>query len=80
MTQNSHVLSSKNIRDMTHMGWFRLVGSLKLRVSFAKETYKRDCILQKRPIILKSLLIVAPPDVYDMTRSYVCDMTHMCVT
>ena len=45
------------------MGWLRLVGSLKLQVSFAKETYKRDDILQKRPIILtwRSLLIVATP-------------------
>jgi len=28
-----------------HMGWLRLVGSLKLQVSFAKETYQRDGIL-----------------------------------
>ena len=34
---------------------------MKLQVSFAKETYKRDYILQKRPIILRSLLIVATP-------------------
>jgi len=34
-----------------HMGWLRLVGSLKLYVSFAKEPYKRGHILQKRPII-----------------------------
>jgi len=31
------------------------------RVSFAKEPYKRDDILQKRPIILRSLLIEATP-------------------
>jgi len=37
------------------MGWL----SLKLQVSFAKEPYKRDDILQKRPIIWRSLLIVA---------------------
>ena len=37
------------------MGWLRLVGSLKLEVSFEKEPYKRDDILQKRPIILRSL-------------------------
>jgi len=43
------------------MGWLRLVGSLKLEVSFAKEAYKRDDILQKRPMILRSLLIVATP-------------------
>jgi len=35
------------------------VSSLKLYVSFAKEPYKRDYILQKRPVILRSLLIVA---------------------
>jgi len=35
------------------MGWLQLVGSLKLQVSFAKEPYKRDDILQKRPIILR---------------------------
>ena len=39
----------------------RLVGSLKLWVSFAKEPYKRDDILQNRPIVLRSLLIIATP-------------------
>jgi len=39
------------------MGWLRLVGSLKLQVTFAKEPYQRDYILQKRPVILRSLLI-----------------------
>jgi len=43
------------------MGWLRWVGSIKLLVSFAKEPYKREYILQKRPIISRSLLIVAPP-------------------
>jgi len=43
------------------MGWLRLVGSLKLEVSFAKEPYKRDDILQKRPIMLRSLLIADTP-------------------
>jgi len=32
----------------TAMGWLSLVGSIKLLVSFAKEPYKRDDILQKR--------------------------------
>jgi len=36
-------------------GVLRLVGSLKLKVSFAKEPYKRDNILQKRPTIVRSL-------------------------
>jgi len=43
------------------MGLLRLVGSFKLNVSSAKEPYKRDYILQKRPIILRSLLLVATP-------------------
>jgi len=63
------------------MGWLRLVGSLKIQVSFAKEPYKRDDILQKRLIISRSLLIVATP--YAYTYMYVCEasvyvmrMTH----
>jgi len=39
----------------------RLVGFVKVQVSFAKEPYNRDYILQKRPVILRSLLIVATP-------------------
>jgi len=34
---------------------------LKLYLSFAKEPYKRDYILQKRPIISRNLLIEATP-------------------
>jgi len=41
------------------MGWLRLVGCLKLWVCFAKEPYKREYTLQKKLIILRSLLIVA---------------------
>ena len=41
------------------MGWLRLVGSLKLYVSFAEIRLFYRVFLQKRPIILKSLLIVA---------------------
>ena len=37
------------------MGWLRLVGSLKLQVTFAKEPYQRDYILQKRPKFLREL-------------------------
>jgi len=33
-----------------NMGWLRWVGSFKWWVSFAKQPYKRDDILQKRPI------------------------------
>ena len=53
--------STPRYMRMLIMGWLRSVGSLKLQVSFAKEPYKRDDILQKRPVILRSLLIVATP-------------------
>jgi len=43
------------------MGWLRLVGSLKLYVSFAEYRLFYRSLLQKRPIILMSLLIVATP-------------------
>ena len=67
---NTHSLFTSNSAGNLHMGWLRLVGSLKLQVSFAKEPYKRDDILQKRPIILRSLLIVATP--YACMRVFVC--------
>jgi len=43
------------------MGWLRLVGSLELQVSFAEYRLFYRALLQKRPIILRSLLIVASP-------------------
>jgi len=39
------------------MGWLRLVGSLKLCVSFAEHIFFYRAFLQKRPMILRSLLI-----------------------
>jgi len=45
----------------TLMGWLRLVGPSKDKVFLSKEPYKRDNILQKRPIILRSVLIVGTP-------------------
>ena len=59
----SYCCQNKYIWGISHidMGWLRLVGSLISYVSFAKEPYERDDILQKRPIILRSLLIVATP-------------------
>jgi len=52
------------------MGWLQLVGSIKLKVSFAKKPYKRDYILQKRPIIQSILLTVAN---FFWSRNYVTD-------
>jgi len=45
-------------------------------VSFAKEPYKRDDILRKRPAILRRLLIVATPYAHTRTRIYVHAYTH----
>jgi len=68
------------------MGWLWLVGSLKLQVSFAKEPYKRDDILQRGPIILRSLLTVATPyhtclasDIYDTTCIHLKDIPHLYI-
>ena len=49
------------------MGWLRLVGSSKFQVSFAKEPYKRDYIVQKRPVISRSILIEATPYLSTLT-------------
>ena len=38
-----------------------MIGSIKIYISFAKEPFKIDDILQKRPIILSILLTVATP-------------------
>ena len=43
------------------MGWLRLVGSLKLQVSFVEYSLFYRALLQKRPMILRSILIVATP-------------------
>jgi len=43
------------------MGRLRLVSSLKLQVSFAEYRLFYRALLQKRPVLLRSLLIVATP-------------------
>jgi len=55
------ILTQTILHLQAAVGWVRSVGALKLQVSFAKEPDERDDILQKRPIILRSLLIVATP-------------------
>ena len=54
----------------------RLVGSSKLWISFAKEPYKRYDILQKRRMILRSLLIVATPS-HTSTHNESHTYTHL---
>ena len=59
-------------RAITHMGWLRLVGSLKFQVSFAEHCLFYRALLQKRPMILRSLLIVA--------TTYIQNTCAMCAT
>ena len=56
-----HLLCALDAVVCVVTGWLWSVGSMKLYVSFAKEPYKRDNILQKRPVILSILLTVAAP-------------------
>jgi len=67
-----HVINPKHLRIcigyhapkeflLHHMGWLRLVGSIKFQVSFAEYHLFDRALLQKRPVILRSLLIVATP-------------------
>ena len=44
-----------------HMGCVWSVGSIKLYVSFEKESYKRDNIMKKGPMILSILLTAVTP-------------------
>ena len=52
-----------------HMGWLRLVGFCKLQDSFAEYSLFYRALLQKRPRILRSLLVVATPYTTDVTTS-----------
>jgi len=54
-------LDSTPLTAKSTMGWLRLVGPLKVQVSFAEYSLFYRALLQKRLIILRSLLIVATP-------------------
>jgi len=56
-----YILPINTHKAYTGMGWLHVIGPLKLQVSFAKEPYERDDILQKRRTILRSFLIAATP-------------------
>jgi len=60
------------------MGWLWLVGSIQLQVSFAKEPYKRDDILQKRRIISSILLTVATPQ--QQTATHCNTLQHAAIS
>ena len=53
---------------------------LKSTGSFAKELYKRDDILQKRPIILRHLLMVATPYLIRLVDLHGACIKHSCGT
>jgi len=58
------------------MGWLQLVGSIKSLVSFAKEPYKRDDILQKRFVNLSILLTGDTPiPSNNLTSQYTTELT-----
>ena len=85
-TVSSHKNDTRHTSNEVYMGWLRLVGSLKLQVSFAEYRLFYRALLQKRPIILKSLLLVATPYLYTShMHSCVCRTTmcaayiHVCV-
>ena len=63
------------------MEWLRLVSSFKLQVSFAEYSLFHRALVQKRPIILWSLLIVATPYVFCSWRyriyTYIC--MYVCI-
>ena len=55
-----------------HMGWLRLVGSSKLQVFLEEHRLFYRALLQKRPVILRSLLIVATPEGVKKSRIFWC--------
>jgi len=61
--------------DPKAMGWLRLVGSLKSYVSFAEYRLFYRALVQKRPTILRSLLIVATP--YHAQVRFICACIHV---
>jgi len=74
MSYGTHMNGPPNLSTM---GWLRLVGSLKLQVSFAEYSLFYRALLQKRPIILRSLLSVATPP-YNNSHRWQIDMRHVC--
>jgi len=52
------VPGQSEVSPYVHIKWLRLVSSPKTKVSFAKEPYKKDYILQKRLVFLRSELII----------------------
>jgi len=51
----------RNLTGKSVYGWLRLVGSFKLYISLAEYPLFYRALLQKRPMILRSLLVAATP-------------------
>jgi len=64
--------------EFLSIGWLRLVGSLTLQVSFAEYSLFYSALLQKRPMILRSLLIVATPYEYLQVCRASCVSVSVC--
>jgi len=63
--------SCRRVRTLqVHMGWLRLVGSLKIQVSFAEYRLFYRALLQKRPVIFRCLLTEATPYSYMNSHMY----------
>ena len=56
-----YTYSSVYLRICTHMGWLRLASSLELKIICAEYRLFYRALLQKRPVILRSLLVEATP-------------------
>jgi len=55
------VTSCDQYLTLSTMGWLRLVGSMKLQVSFAEYSLFYRALLQKRPTIVSILLAEVTP-------------------
>jgi len=71
-------IATLDLQNLPPMWWLRLVGSLKLWVSFAKYCLFNRSLLQKRPKIWRGLLIVATPYVCTCIHVYICEHVCMC--
>jgi len=64
--------SLRIIHSYAAKGWLRLVGSMKLQVSFAEYSLFCRALLQKRPIVQSILLTEATPYYYEKRDVCVC--------
>ena len=83
-----HEHACQQMLTITLIGWLRLVGSLKLQVSFAEYCIFYRALLQKRPINSRSLLIVTTSyvlcgmccvlfTIFNHMRCVVCGLSNM---